>query len=35
MLRGVFSYGKQEMQKFDDIMDDPRIKRRLEILHAG
>lgn len=35
LLRGVFSWGKQEKQKFDDIMDDPRIKRRLEILHAG
>lgn len=35
LLRGVFSWGKQEKQKFDDIIDDPRIKRRLEILHAG
>lgn len=35
MERGIFSCGKQESQKFDDIMHDPQIKRRLEILQAG
>lgn len=35
MTRGIFSYGKQENQNFDDIMYDPQIKRRLEILRAG
>lgn len=33
--KGVFSCGKQENQKFEDIMHDPRIKRRLEMLQAG
>ncbi|MGV3707135.1 MAG: deoxyribodipyrimidine photo-lyase [Arcticibacter sp.] len=33
--RGLFSCGKHENQKFEDIALDPQIKRRLEILHAG
>lgn len=33
--QGIFSFGKQENQNFNDIMHDPRIKRRLEILEAG
>jgi len=33
--QGLFSIGKQDNQNFDDIMHDPQIKRRLEILRAG
>lgn len=35
MAQGIFSFGKQENQNFEDIMHDPQIRRRLEILHAG
>ncbi len=35
MAQGIFSFGKPENQNFSDIMHDPQIKRRLEILHAG
>lgn len=35
MAQGIFSFGKRADQNFDDIMHDPQIKRRLEILEAG
>lgn len=35
MEKEIFSFGKRVEQNFDDIMHDPKIKRRLEILEAG